>query len=400
VVERPAGEPVADPDGADQPLRGRRIAEVLATSAGGVGRHVRSLLPALQGAGAGVTVCGAPATEETFGFTAAGATFAPVGISTGLAPLADRRAVSQLRRATAGADLVHAHGLRAGLVAALARRLGGDESRPLVLTLHNALQEGAGLGKGPKQWLLRRLEGATIRAADLVLAVSDDLADNARRLGGTDVRVAPAVAPPRPPATRTRAEVREELGLDEGRPLVVALGRLHPQKAYDVLLDAVARWQADGRLDRPPLVAIAGDGPLHDELAGRISAQRLPVLLLGRRDDVADLLGAADLCVLPSRWEGSPFTGQEALRAGTPLVASRAGGMPSLFGPGAEFVPVGDAGALADAVVRVLTDPAHAAELAEAGRRQAETWPDEATTARRAVAVYRELLGPPGAARS
>jgi glycosyltransferase involved in cell wall biosynthesis len=373
------------------PLRGRRIAEVLATSAGGVGSHVRTIVPAVRAAGATVRVCGAPATEELFGFTATGADFRPVGISTGLAPLADSRAVAQLRRAVKGFDLVHAHGLRAGLVAAVARRLSGDRSRPLVLTLHNALQESS----GARRRLLRSIEGATIRAADMVLAVSGDLADNARRAGARDVRVVPALAPPLPPAGRSRDEVRDELGLDAGRPLVVAVGRLHPQKGYDVLLDAVARWEAGDRVRPAPLVAIAGDGPLEAELAERIRAERLPVLLLGRRSDVADLLAAADLCVLPSRWEGSPFTGQEALRAGTPLVATRAGGMPDLFGDAAALVPLGDAEALADAVVRVLTDPGHAAALAEAGPRRAATWPDEAAAGRRLAAIYRELLGAP-----
>src|SRR4051812_49438903 len=75
------------------PLHGRRVAEVLATSAGGVGSHVRTIVPAVRAAGAGVRVCGAPATEEFFRFTAVGADFRPVGISTGLAPLADSRAV-------------------------------------------------------------------------------------------------------------------------------------------------------------------------------------------------------------------------------------------------------------------------------------------------------------------
>jgi glycosyltransferase involved in cell wall biosynthesis len=378
---------VAEPS----PLHGRHIVEVLATSAGGVGTHVRTIVPAIRAAGATVRVCGAPATEELFGFTATGAEFCPVGISSGLAPVADSRAVLQLRRAVEGADLVHAHGLRAGLVAATARRLSGERQRPLVLTLHNALQESS----GPAQKLLRAVEGMTIRGADLVLAVSGDLADNARRLGARDVRVIPAMAPPRPPATRSRAEVREELGVDDGRPLLVAVGRLHPQKGYDVLLDAVAGWERDGRLSPAPLLAIAGDGPLEAELAERIRAERLPVLLLGRRSDVADLLVAADACVLPSRWEGSPFTAQEALRAGTPLVSTRAGGIPELVGAGADLVPVGDAGALADAVVRVLSDPAHAAALAEAGRRQAAGWPDEEAAGRRLVAVYRELLGAP-----
>jgi len=312
--------------------------------------------------------------------------------TSGLDPVADSRAVVQLRRATAGADLVHAHGLRAGLVAAAARRLSGERARPLVLTLHNALQGSS----GARQRLMRAVEGLTVRGADLVLAVSSDLADNARRLGARDVRVVPALAPPRPPAARTRAEVREELGMDEGRPLVVAIGRLHPQKGYDVLFDAVARWEREGRLMPAPLVAIAGDGPLEAELAERIRAERLPILLLGRRSDVADLLGAADACVLPSRWEGSPFTAQEALRAGTPLISTRAGGIPELVGTAAELVPVGDAGALAEAVVRVLDNPARAAELAEAGRRQAAGWPDEEAAGRRIVAVYRELLGAPG----
>jgi hypothetical protein len=130
---------------ADRRLADRRIAEVLATSTGGVGTHLRSVLAALAGAGAAVRVCGPRATEELFGFTATGADFREVGISAGLAPAADLRAVLALRRATAGADLVHAHGLRAGLVAAAARRLAGQRRRPLVLTLHNALPDGGGV---------------------------------------------------------------------------------------------------------------------------------------------------------------------------------------------------------------------------------------------------------------
>jgi glycosyltransferase involved in cell wall biosynthesis len=349
---------------------------------------VRSVLPAIGAAGATLAVCGPAATEELFGFTATGADFRPVEISAGTAPLADARAVAALRRATADADLVHAHGLRAGLVAAAARRLAGSRT-PLVLTLHNALPERG----GALRRVLATAERATVRAADLVLAASADLAANARRLGAADVRVAPVAAPPLPPPARDRAAVRAELGVAGDRPLVVAVGRLHPQKGYDVLLDAAARW--DGAA--APLVAIAGDGPLHDELAARIRARELPVVLLGRRDDVADLLGAADLCVLPSRWEARSLTAQEALRSGTPLVATRTGGLPELLGDAAELVPAGDAAALADAVLHVLSDPARAAALAEAGRRRAAGWPDQAATARQLVAVYRELLGPPPA---
>ena len=391
------GEPTQPPGGrtsppdAQAPLAGRRITEVLATSTGGVGTHVRSILGPLRAAGAAVQVYGPRATDELFGFSGTGATFTTVEISAGLAPAADARAVAALRRALPGTDLLHAHGLRAGLVAAAARRLAPGRPR-LVLTLHNALPERSGLVRR----VLARLERAVVRSADVVLAASGDLADNARRQGARDVRLAPVSAPSLPPVRRTRTEVRAGLGVAEGQPLVVAVGRLHPQKGYDVLLDAAARW-ADGGV--VPLVAIAGDGPLHDELAARIRAERLPVTLLGRRDDVADLLAAADVCVLPSRWEARSLTAQEALRAGTPLVATRTGGLPELLDDGADLVPVGDAGALADAVARVLTDAAHAARLVEAGRRQAATWPDEAGTGRQLVALYGELIGPSGGSR-
>jgi glycosyltransferase involved in cell wall biosynthesis len=367
-------------------LAGRRVAEVLATSTGGVGTHLRSVLAPLADAGAAVTVCGPAATDALFGFSAAAA-FAPVEISAGLDPLADARAVRALRRAAAGADLVHAHGLRAGLVAAAAVRAGGGTRRPLVVTLHNALPDRA----GALRRVLATAERATVRAADVVLAASADLAANAWRLGARDVRVAPVSAPALPPATRSRAEVRAALGLDDGRPLVLAVGRLHPQKGYDVLLDAAASWTADPR----PLVAIAGDGPLEAELSARIDARRLPVRLLGRRDDVADLLAAADLVVLPSRWEARSLTAQEALRAGTPLVATRTGGLPELLGDAAVLVPPGDPAALAGAVTGLLADPARAAALAAAGRERAAGWPDEAATARALAALYRELLGPP-----
>ena len=342
-------------------LAGRRVLQVLGPSTGGIGTSVRALLGPLTAAGAEVTVCGPPATDALFGFSAA-ARFVPLGPG--------------LRRIPA--DLVHAHGLRAGLAAALAGR------RPLVLTLHTPVPE--------RPRVVRAAARAAVRAADVVLAASPDLAAAARRLGAADVRDAPVAAPPLPPPRRSPGEVRAALGLAPGRPLVLAVGRLHPQKGYDVLLDAAERWAAD---PRPPLVAIAGAGPLAARLARQVRQRRLPVALLGRRDDVAHLLAAADVVVLPSRWEARSLAAQEALRAGRPLVATRTGGLPGLLGDGAVLVPPGDAAALADAVAGLLADPARAAALAAAGRRRADGWPDAAATARQVVAVHRELLGGP-----
>ena len=341
---------------------------MLATSAGGVGSHVRTIAPrAARRRRHRAASAAPPATEELFGFTAAGADFRP-GRHLRRARAARRR--PRRRRSCAGrppgADLVHAHGLRAGLVAAAARRLSGRRHRPLVLTLHNALQESSGA---------RAAAAAGGRGAD-----HPRRRPRARRLRRPGRQRPPARRPRRPGGARARpaAAARRALAatrcapswaLDDGRPLVVAVGRLHPQKGYDVLLDAVARWAADDGCGRPPLVAIAGDGPLEDELADRIRAERLPVAA------ARPALATSPTCSPPPTSACCPRAGRAARSPrrrrcgpGTPLVATRAGGMPELFGDAADLVPVGDAAALADAVVRVLTDPAHAAELAEAGR--------------------------------
>ena len=359
-----------------------RVALALATSTGGVGQHVRSLAEYLVKAGHIVVVTGPAATEELFGFTAVGARFRAVEIAAGLDPLRDAHAALVLRGITTGADVVHAHGFRAGLVAAVAGT--GRPDQPLVVTWHNTV-----LATGVKGRILGQLERRVARAANITLAASEDLASRALAVGGRDVRFAPVAAPALAASTRDLGELRRALGA-EGRPLILSVGRLHPQKSYDVLIAAAARWS--GR-PTPPLVAIAGSGPQQVELASQITALGAPVKLLGRRDDVADLLAASDLAVVTSTWEARQLFAQEALRAGTPLVATAVGGLPGLLGDGAVLVPAGDVDALDAAVTGLLDDPAAAADLAARGAQQAATWPTEEETAAQAEAVYAELLG-------
>lgn len=365
---------------------GKRVYLVLGTSTGGVGAHVASLVEGLVAADARVTVCGPAATDELFGFGDRGARFVPVEISAGLDPVADARAVRRLRNALRGpggasaVDLVHAHGMRAGLVARAARPVGV----PLVVTWHNIL-----MATGPKARVLGAAERLVARGADMSLCVSDDLVARVLRLGGEDVRFAPIPAPPLPPATRAPADVRAELGAGD-RPLVLSIARLHPQKRIDVLIDAAASLA--GR-DPKPLFAVAGEGPQRQELADRISASGAPVRLLGHRSDVADLLAAADLVVGTAEWEGYPLYAQEALRAGTPLIAPRVGGVPAVTGDAAVLVPAGDPGAVAEAVTRLLDDPAARERLAESGPKQAANLPTVADCLDQVRAVYRELTG-------
>ncbi|GAA3517485.1 glycosyltransferase family 4 protein [Actinocatenispora rupis] len=364
-----------------------RVALVLGTSTGGIGRHVRSLAAGLSADGYRVTVLGPPDTEVRFGFTAVGAGFRPVGIAAGLDPVRDGGAVAALRRGLRDADVVHAHGMRAGLLAAVAR----PRTAPLVVTWHNVLMAGGLSGR-----VLGVLERVVARSATVCLCASDDLVGRLLALGARDVRPAPVAAPVLSEPTTAAADVRRALGASD-RPLVLSVGRLHPQKGYDLLVDAAAGWRDR---DPVPLVAIAGSGPAEEDLAARIAASGAPVVLLGHRDDVADLLAACDVAVVSSRWEARQLFAQEALRAGRPLVTTAVGGVPGLVGDAAVLVPVRDdaatVAALSAAVTGVLDDPDRAGTYAAAGPRRAATWPTEADTLSRVEAVYAELLGSDG----
>ncbi|MFC7643053.1 glycosyltransferase family 4 protein [Streptosporangium lutulentum] len=90
--------------------------------------------------------------------------------------------------------------------------------------------------------------------------------------------------------------------------------------------------------------------------------------LLGNRGDVEDLLRVTRALLVPSRWEGQPLNVQEALRAGTPVIATEVGGIPAMVGDAGLLVPYGDVGAMRDAIGRVLADDDLVRALAR-GRR-------------------------------
>jgi glycosyltransferase involved in cell wall biosynthesis len=305
-----------------------------------------------------------------------------VEISTGSRPARDVLAVRTMRTALAGTDVVHAHGLRAGLLAARARRAHGRQI-PLVCTWHNAVLVGGLRGR-----VYALLERHVARAADVTLTVSPDLAARARALGAPDVRQAYVPAPVQPPpAPDARARLRAELGAGD-RPVVLTVARLQAQKGQHDLLEAALAW---GGRDPVPLVVLVGEGPDRDDLADAASGLAVPVLLLGHRSDVPDLLAAADVVVLPSRWEGQPLVVQETLRAGRPLVATDVGGVASMVGEAAVLVAYGDPAALASAVERVLDEPALAQRLTAAGPVRAATWPDLGRTLDQVEGIYAEL---------
>jgi glycosyltransferase involved in cell wall biosynthesis len=178
---------------------------------------------------------------------------------------------------------------------------------------------------------------------------------------------------PAPPAAD-----RSELGLEPGTRLVLAVGRLAEQKNHALAIAALPQVPN-------ATFAIAGEGPLRAELERLATETGVAdrVRFLGIRTDARALMGAADVVVMPSRWEGLPLSALEALASGTPLVATDVRGLRELVvdGRDALLVPE-DPDALAAALRQVLDDPELARRLGDAGRQVEGAGSDEQLVAR------------------
>ncbi len=171
--------------------------------------------------------------------------------------------------------------------------------------------------------------------------------------------------------------------------VLLALSRLHEKKGLDVLLRAL--------VELPDCVAwIAGDGPLEGEL--KAVAAELGIAdrarFLGWRSDRGALLEAADICVLPSRYEPFGTVMLEAWAAGVPLVVAASQGPKDLIEDGGNglLVPIDDAAALAAAVRRLQRDAALSAHLIERGRADYQQGYTRAAVTERMLALYRQLI--------
>ena len=368
---------------ASRPVRLLLVVDSL--DVGGAERHVTDLALALEREGYRVEVACSVAGPLSGRLEEAGVPVRPL-----LGRLVKRRAsvayALRLRQLLRGDrfDLVHAH-IYASVVAAAIATL--ETAVPLVITEHTEASWQTWRARWVSRWVYRRVER--------IIAVSTPIR---RRLIERDgvhpdlIAIVPnAVAPSEPRPDSLPAELHE-------RPLVGVIARLQPEKGVANFLKAAARVAP---LFPEAHFVIAGDGPLRQELVA-LAEDLLPsdrVHFLGFRSDASALMKSLDVLVVPSLTEGSPLVTLEAMAAGTPVVASAVGGIPDQVRHDKEglLVPPGDAGAIGDAILDLLRDPARARRLGEAGRRRATSEFGHAAMVRRIEDVYREVLGRPAA---
>lgn len=191
-----------------------------------------------------------------------------------------------------------------------------------------------------------------------------------------------------------RQETRRALGIPDGSPVALVAARLHPMKGHGDLFELLpAVWTRVPGL----VVLVAGDGPLAADLAARAALPPLAgrVRMLGHREEMADLLAAADFALLPSRSEGLPSALLEAYAASRPAVATAVGGVPEALEDGVEgrLVAPGDGAALRDAIVALALDPGERSAMGERARARVVREFTAAAATRRLEATYLRWLG-------
>jgi len=331
------------------------VLQVLGRSAGGIARHVAHITEALDGDGLSVDVAGPTDLP-----VAMPKPIIPFDIPDG--PRGHARAVRRLRSYLhqGDYDVVHAHGLRAGIDAALAAR---RANQPSLLTVHNLVR--ADVSGRARAMLYKPAEPLSVRLSARTFAVSEDIARHLRSIsprGAAKIEVLYLGIGDAPQTVRDSAAVRKEAGVGDGARMIVTAARLSAQKALPVMLRALARLPDD------VVLVVLGRGPDEDELKTLAPTLGLEprVRWLGWRDDIADFLAAADVFCLSSNWEGVPLAAQEAILLGTPVVSTAVGGMSELITDrsSGRLVDKGDDAQLAGALREVLESTAIAERYA------------------------------------
>jgi len=285
------------------------------------------------------------------------------------------------------ADVLITHGYKSNLLGRPAARRAGI---PIV-----SVSRGW-TGENLKVWCYEAIDRLHLRFMDRVVCVSAGQAERVRRAGVPVERVRMIRNGARLDAFTDLDPAGRDLlrGLAGGDgPVVLAAGRLSPEKGFQVLVEAAPTILAAVASAR---LVVFGDGPLRGPLERRVTALGLAdrIRLPGFREDLDRLLPWADVVVLPSLTEGLPNVALEAAAAGVPVVATAVGGTPEvvLSGRTGFLVPAGDPNALAVRVAELLGNEGLARAFGAFGRQWVEEHFSFAAQARAYNRLFAELV--------
>ena len=347
---------------------------------GGGERQVLGLLDHLQARGLHQTLAADPSGRLAPLVAERGIAIAPLRIRNHLDVVAARRLAGLLARERY--DILHFHTARAHAMAAF---LGASRGVSRVVTRRMDYRLRGG-------WYTRRLYNHEVQA---VVAISEGVRAMLIESGVDAARI--HVVPSGVDADRfvptagARSAARARYQIADHACLLVVVGALEERKGHAVLLEALAIL-ANPRVH----LLCAGEGSARAGLEARCTALGLDatVRFLGRVDDVASVLAAADVMVMPSRQEGLGVAALEAMAVGLPVIASRVGGLPEAVKDGETglLVPTGDSAALAAAIGRLAADPMLARRLGAQGATLVRTRFTMAGMADATLAIYRHLV--------
>lgn len=290
------------------------------------------------------------------------------------------RAISE-----SGAEVLHLH-LSGGII--FGTIIGRLQRKVTIATLHNVRSQSKST---PRARMRQAMETFCLRhLTDHVILVSAEVAAaNAARLGKVAQTVLQNVTSPIPSLhPDRRKEVRAGLGVAADAVLLISTGRLIPQKDLAMLLSAFAELVAQGVKAHLLIVGTGQDQVKLEEKARALGLGR-NVTFLGARGDIAELLGASDIFVLSSIWEGIPVGLLEAMSAGLPVVATAVGGVPEVVGKGGgTLVAARDADGFANALATYCRDPVLRQQTGLAARHAVAGFTDVADWVSRTQAIY------------
>jgi glycosyltransferase involved in cell wall biosynthesis len=365
------------------PLVQRRLLVASYPPDGGVTRHVIDIVSGLDPAAWRVELA-CPAQSETWLELEGREGVTLHALAPGKEPSpSDLIDLGRLARLVSGADVIHGHASKAGFLTRLAAALRG-RNRRAVFTPH----AWSFWAHGPRSRLWLALERRAASWCRTIVAVSEH---------ERDAGVAAGIG--RPDQYTVIANGIEPMRFDlaaapeQGRILMV--GRLAPPKRPDLAVRAMAelrRAHPGARLD------VVAHGPLRAETEALVRELGLgdTVRLLGKREDVPELLSRAQCFLLTSDYEGCPYSVLEAMAAGVPVVSTRVGGLAELVSDGETglLADPGSPASVAEALGRILDDPGRASALGEAGRRRVRERFSRERMVRETVSLYESIALP------